>query len=207
MAYNPQRLREQEHQGYAPATERHFCHTHQHRRRCHASLMFDDLYGTPVRLDFPFVPAPSGGSMCLFQQEETHECYLVVEQGLHAKHGGFRSGEGHRPGEGGRLCPVRLRLSKKRGGVLEGPSWRAWARVLRDHGVTLVRLNSINEYNLRTYGSLRFEGMLPRPDLHHYFIGGKDASCQLLAERIEAEVSTDRSWGEAVDDVRSRMTW
>ncbi len=40
--------------------------------------MFGDLDGTPVRLDFGFVPAPSGGFMCLFQQEETHDCYVVV---------------------------------------------------------------------------------------------------------------------------------
>lgn len=51
-------------------------------------------------------------------------------------------------------------------------------------------------YNDRTYGIGRGQWAPgARSELRHYFIGSKDASCQLLAHALEVEVFDDRSFG------------
>lgn len=45
---------------------------------CETGLMLDFESGTFVELDPGFTPSPSDGGLCLLQQEETHDGYLII---------------------------------------------------------------------------------------------------------------------------------
>jgi hypothetical protein len=51
-------------------------------------------------------------------------------------------------------------------------------------------------------GSEYFRGASPK---NHYFIGSKDASCQLLADDLKVEALVDRRFSEVVSLIQTRI--
>jgi len=140
--------------------------------------------------------------MALFQQEEVHECFVVI--------GGYSPNV---------ESPTRVEAIGlvRAGGFVQTvfgyPNEQAYWKDPRgefDHGIFEIRdsrwFSNIDDYNARTFGGPWF-GAFPRPELHHYFIGGKDASCQILAKELELQVITDKAFGSVCDDVRRIMFW
>lgn len=158
--------------------------------------MLDYLHGTPKRLDVGFVPSPSGGQMHLWQNEEGHRCYVLVDGyapkldapdrvetvALITGVGCVQSVFGY-PNE-------EAFWKDPRGDIghgcfeIEGSEWEA----------------NLQDYNRRTLGS---DYHFPGP-LHHYFVGSKDGSCQMLAQHLEVEVFPDKKRWQVIELVNRR---
>jgi hypothetical protein len=62
-------------------------------------------------------------------------------------------------------------------------------------------IGNLQEYNRRSFGT-----DLPISErLHHYFIGSKDGSCQILARTLEVEVFPELSFQEVVSVAKERV--
>lgn len=153
--------------------------------------MLDYLGGTPRKLDLGFVPAPSGGGLTLFQQEEVHECYMVMigyapsmdsperQQGCALVTAtGFRQSVFGYPNEEAYWKDPRGRLGHGFYELVDS-SWS----------------DNVNEYNQRSFGEPLFKRPRPTRRARHFFIGSKDASCQVLAVDLEVEVFPNETFG------------
>src|SRR5215471_11632804 len=145
------------------------------------ALVMDYSRGRFIELDFGFTPAPSGGGLYLYQQEERHNSYAVL-------HG---------------YTPRDLKASQSQkaialitvSGVMQSifgyPNEEAFWKDPRGdigHGffevVDSVWVDEINSYNLATYGT----EYMSRSAARHFFIGSKDVSAQFLARDLAVEV-------------------
>jgi len=163
----------------------------------HAFIVLDYLTGTPRRLEVGFVPAPSGGGMRLWQDEEGHACYVVVfgyapdldaldrveTRALITGVGCVQTVFGY-PNEDAFWKDPRGELDH---GCyeIEGSQWRA----------------HIDDYNRRSFGT---GYVWPAGELHHFFIGSKDGSCQFLARELRVEVLPGMSFREIAGLVEER---
>ena len=135
--------------------------------------------------------------MHFWQEEEIHNCYLVMfgyTPGLEAAHrtetpalitgvGYVQSVFGY-PNEEAFWKDPRGSLSHGCYEIL-GSEWAA----------------HLDDYNRRTFGS---PFPVPSRDLHHYFIGSKDVSCQILATDLRVEVHPGETYNAVVEESRRR---
>jgi hypothetical protein len=156
--------------------------------------MLDYLSGTPRRLDVDFVPSPSGGGMYLWQQEEVHSCHLVLSgsapdldgvetHALITGVGCVQTVFGY-PNEEAFWKDPRGELG---GGCfeIEGSHWEA----------------NIEGYNRRSFGAAYFS----TGELHHYFVGSKDSSCQILARALQVELFPEMTIRQVVEESWRRV--
>jgi hypothetical protein len=142
--------------------------------------MLDYISGTPRRLDLGFVPSPSGGGLHAVQEEEVHNCYFVLQ--------------GYAPDldSPDRVeCPALVTALGFVQVVFGYPNEEAYWKDARGglgHGFYELEgsgwSHGIDHYNSRSYGRAYFRGDGPR---RHFFIGSKDASCQVLARDLTVE--------------------
>jgi hypothetical protein len=160
--------------------------------------MLDYLSGTPRRLDVGFVPDASGGQFHFWQDEEQHNCFIVINgyapdidtsdrietSALIIGVGCVQSVVGY-PNEDAFWKDPRGELGH---GCfeIEDSKWQA----------------NIDDYNRRSFGDHYRHG---GPQLHHYFVGSKDGSCQILASSLEVELFPGRPWWEIVRIVYQRQ--
>jgi hypothetical protein len=64
--------------------------------------------------------------------------------------------------------------------------------------------SSIQDYNRRSFGADYFRTDSALQSVHHYFIGSKDGSCQILARNLAIEVLPDRSLRQIIELVYRR---
>jgi hypothetical protein len=158
--------------------------------------------GAFTELDLGFVPSPSGGFMSLLQQEEVHDAFLVLH--------------GYTPrldAPDRREATALVTVAGFSQSVFGYPNEEAFWFDERGHdlgaGFYEVRgsrwLDNMAEYNRRTYASRDPEWDLKGKYLsaRHFFIGSKDASAQVLAQGLRAEVFTDVPY-RAVRDIALR---
>ncbi len=138
--------------------------------------------------------------MCLFQEEEVHDWYL-----LYGDSPGLRDGE-----EATALLTV-VGLSQS---VFGYPNEEAFCCDTRGDiggGIYEVRgsrwLDNVKDYNERTYGSHHATWKLggKYEDARHFFIGSQDVSAQFLAEGLRVEVFTDRPNKDVRTEALRRM--
>jgi hypothetical protein len=159
--------------------------------------MIDYLGGVPRRLDFGFVPSPSGGGLHAVQQEEIHNCYLVIQ--------------GYAPNldSSDRVeCPALVTAVGFTQLLFGYPNEEAYERDPRgvfEHGFFEIEdsgwVQSIDDYNRRSFGE-PYRWSTPK---RHFFIGSKDASCQVLANDLTVEVIRDQRFGEVVGMIPQRI--
>jgi hypothetical protein len=159
--------------------------------------MLDYLRGTPKRLTVGFLPSPSGGGLHAVQEEEVHNCYLVMQ--------------GYAPDldSPDRVeCPALITGTGFTQLVFGYPNEEAYlkdARGALDHGFYEIEGSgwgkAIDEFNNRSFGRPYFRAGPKR----HFFIGSKDASCQLLADDLVVEPFQGRRFGEVVGMIRGRI--
>jgi hypothetical protein len=160
--------------------------------------MLDYLGGTPRRLDVGFTPSPSGGQMYFWQEEEVHNCFLVmlgytpdfaaagsIETSALITGVGFVQSVFGYPNEDAFWKDPRGELGH---GCyeIEGSQWEA----------------NLNDYNRRSFGDA-YSAIGP---LHHYFVGSKDGSCQILARDLQVEVfPAGWTFNEVIEESQRRM--
>ncbi len=158
--------------------------------------MLDHLTGTPRRLDVGFVPSPSGGQMHFWIDEEVGNSYVVLL--------------GYAPDL---YAPDRVEalalvtgwgcVQSVFGYPNEDAFWKD-PRGALGHGCYEIEGSSW-ETNIQAYNRRSFGADVPfTAELHHYFIGSKDGSCQILARSIEVEVFPRKSRREVVEIVNER---
>jgi len=163
-----------------------------------ALRMLDYLNGTFNRLDVGFVPSPSGGFMCLLQQEEVHDCLLVID----GYAPDMESAERHEAI--GLITAVGFVQT-----VFGYPNEEAFAKDPRGHDIfygcyEIVGSqweSNVNDYNERTYGN---RSSVPG-SLHHFFVGSHDASCQVLARDLRVEIHAGETFRAVLGDAQDRM--
>jgi hypothetical protein len=159
--------------------------------------MLDYLNGTPKRLDLGFTPSPSGGGLHLVQEEDVHDCYLVLQ--------------GYAPNldNADRIeCPALVTGIRFTQLVFGYPNEEAYwkdSRGTLDHGFYEIEGsgwgNAIDDYNNLSFGKAYFRGGPKR----HFFVGSKDASCQLLADDLVVDPFPGRRFAEVVDLIPERI--
>lgn len=130
------------------------------------------------------------------QVEEVHNCYLVMQ--------GYASDAASDRVE----CPALVTgvgfTQLVFGYPNEEASWKDPRRGL-DHGFYEIEGSSwsqaIDEYNSRSFGS-PYRWSAPK---RHYFIGSKDASCQILADDLFVETFQGHRFAEVVDMIPQRI--
>jgi len=158
--------------------------------------MLDFLGGVPRRLDVGFVPAPSGGQMYFWQEEEVRTCYLVIA--------------GYAPDLN---SPTRVEtpalitgtgyVQSVFGYPNEDAAWKD-PRGRIDHGCYEIE-DSRWEHNIQEYNRLSVGVDYPFPgELHHYFIASKDGSCQLLARSLGVEVFPEMTFRQVIEESLGR---
>jgi hypothetical protein len=159
--------------------------------------MLDYLSGNPRKLELGFVPSPSGGALHAVQEEDVHNCYLVLQ--------------GYAPdlGSSDRIeCPALVTAVGFTQLVFGYPNEEAYWKDPRgalDHGFYEIEGSSwseaIDDYNSRSFGRLYFRGSAKK----HFFIGSKDASCQLLADDLLVEPFPGCRFGDVVGMIPERI--
>jgi hypothetical protein len=157
--------------------------------------MLDYLTGTPQKLDVGFMPSPSGGGLHFWQEEEVRNCYLVVV-GYTPDHSdlvpALITGVGYVQTVFG--YPNEEAFWKDERGGLQNACYEIVGSNWADH---------VDDYNLRSFGTeLDVKGTRA---LHHYFVGSKDASCQILATDLHVEVLPEMSFQAVVDESHRRV--
>lgn len=170
---------------------------HTHSRSARIGIVLDYLSGVPKELDLGFVPSPSGGGLHAVQEEEIHCCYFVL-------HGYAPDLESPERVE----CPALVTASGFVQLVFGYPNEEAYWKDPRGeigHGFFEIEgskwSRAINNYNIRSFGSPYY----PLEKHKHYFIGSKDASCQVLAEDLKAEVFPEHRFEEVVGMIKDRI--
>lgn len=159
--------------------------------------MIDYLTGEPRRLDYGFVPSPSGGGLHAVQEEEVHNCFLVMQ--------------GYAPDldSPDRVeCPALItgvRFTQLLFGYPNEEAYERDPRGMLDHGFFEFEgsgwSNAVDEYNSRSFGG-PYRWSAPK---RHFFIGSKDVSCQILADDLAVEVFPGRRFSEVVEMVPQRV--
>jgi hypothetical protein len=159
--------------------------------------MLDYLSGVPRRLECDFVPSPSGGGLHAVQEEEVHHCYIVLQGYTPDLHSPDRV-----------ECPALVTGVGFTQVVFGYPNEEAYWEDARDgleHGFFEVEGSgwsaAIDDYNNRSIGTAYFRGRSQR----HFFIGSKDASCQLLADDLKVEVFPGHQFIEVVGMIQQRI--
>lgn len=151
--------------------------------------------GRVVELDFGFTPAPSGGGLCLYQQEDALNSYAVLH--------GYTPGALTAPDRRKAIALITII------GVVQSifgyPNEEAFWKDPRGgigHGffelVDSPWIDEINRYNVATFGT----ECVSRSAARHFFIGSKDVSAQFLARDLAVEVFT----GQTTDWVHGEHT-
>jgi hypothetical protein len=159
------------------------------------ALVMDYSRGRAVELDFGFTPAPSGGGLCLYQDEDARNSYAVLH--------GYIPGDLTAPDRQRAIALITI------SGVVQSifgyPNEEAFWKDPRGdmgHGffevVDSSWIDEINGYNVATFGA---ECMF-RSAARHFFIGSKDVSAQFLARDLAVEVFT----GQTTDWVHGEHT-
>jgi hypothetical protein len=159
--------------------------------------MLDYLSGTPRKLDVGFVPSPSGGGMHFWQEEEVRNCYLALV--------------GYAPDLDSATrveTPVLITGVGCLQSVFDYPNEEAFWKDPRGelgHGCYEILGSSwaahVDEYNRRSFG----EPLHVSRTVHHYFVGSKDASCQLLAGDLQVEVFPEMTLQQVVQKSHPRV--
>jgi hypothetical protein len=166
-------------------------------RRAILVLVFDPLSGTPRKLDVGFDPSPSGGGMHFWQEEEVHKCHLIMI--------------GYAPGldspdrvEAPALITGVGFLQSVFGYPNEEAFWKD-PRGELGHGCYEIIgsdwASQLDDYNVRSFGAPLRDGA----ELHHYFIGSKDTSCQILASELRVEVFPEMSFQAVIQESFRRV--
>jgi hypothetical protein len=159
--------------------------------------MLDFMSGTPRRLPAGFLPSPSGGGLHAVQEEGVHSCFLVMQ--------------GYAPDldSPDRVeCPalvIGIGFTQLVFGYPNEEAYWKDSRGALDHGFYEIDGSgwgrSIDDYNSRSFGRPYFRGSSKR----HFFIGSKDASCQLLADDLLVEPFRGRRFEEVVGMIPARI--
>jgi hypothetical protein len=159
--------------------------------------MIDYQNGVPRPLDFGFQPSPSGGSLHAVQQEEVHNCYVVLW--------------GYAPSLDSPdcvECPALVTGVRFTQLVFGYPNEEAFWKDSRGelgHGFFEIEgsgwSDSVDDYNARSFGRAWFRGERPR----HFFIGSKDASCQVLARDLTVEPFPGKRFAEITGLIGQRI--
>jgi hypothetical protein len=165
--------------------------------------MLDYETGAFCKLDMGFTPSPSGGSLCLLQQEEVHDVFVLLADYTPSLDAPDRK-------QATALVTV-VGLTQS---VFGYPNEEAfWFDSRGDPGHGFYELtgsrwhSNVVAYNQRTYGSrhsswqVEETGELPR----HFFVGSKDVSAQFLAQGLRVESFTDRPYRSVRDEALRRV--
>jgi hypothetical protein len=151
--------------------------------------------GRCVELDFGFTPAPSGGALFLYQQEEALNSYAVLH--------GYTPRDLKDPDR--QKAIALITISEVVQSIFGYPNEEAFWKDPRGdigHGffevVDSPWIDEINGYNVATFGTEYMSGSAAR----HFFIASKDVSAQFLARDLAVEVFT----GQITDWVHGEHT-
>lgn len=165
--------------------------------------MLDFENGTFVELDLGLTPSASGGGLCLLQQEEVHDAFLLLS--------GYtpRSDTSDRRDAIALVTVVGVSQS-----VFGYPNEEAFwfdSRGSLDHGFYELQgsgwKSNVLEYNRRTYGSHHNTWSMGGKfdQARHYFVGSKDVSAQFLAQSLRVETFLDQPYRAVLAIAAARL--
>lgn len=137
--------------------------------------------GRIIELDFGFRPDPSGGGLCLYQQEDAPNSYAVLH--------GYTPRDMRAPDR--QRAIALITISGVRQSIFGYPNEEAFWKDPRGdlgHGffelVDSPWIDEVNSYNLATFGN----ECMSRSEARHFFIGSKEVSAQFLARDLAVEL-------------------
>jgi hypothetical protein len=164
--------------------------------------MLDYQNGAFFKLDLGFTPSPSGGGLCLLQEEEVHDVFVVL-----AGYTPSLDAPGRK--EATALVTVVGLIQSVFGYPNEEAFWLD-SRGGPGHGFYELAgsrwHSNVLEYNQRTYGSRHSSWQVvgTRESPRHFFVGSKDVSAQFLAHGVRVESFTDRPYRSVRDEALRR---
>ncbi len=172
---------------------------------CPARLapMLDWESGEFIELDLGFSPTPRGGGLCLLQEEEVHDGFLLV-------YGNATGADAPNRTKATALVPI-VGMGQSVFGYPDEEAFWFDSRGDLGKGFYELRgstwLENVMTYNTRTAESRHPDQRLGGKCIgaRHFFVGSKDVSAQFLAQGLRVEVFRDRPFKAVRDEAIRRL--